>query len=185
MAKWALLSAHRYLEMQAARPRRGDGVAWSYPWRRRSVTAITLAANLRAARPQPRWPRLVGVLCLGLAALAAATPGLSMPTHVPGSSTHRGGGLLGLHADFPSGPLPGLPHTFRWTAPAGATAATVVVLGSDYTELLRLDGIAGTAAPVPTRVWEELHRHPVVHWKVEVELPDGTLVTPLRTFGIR
>ncbi len=92
---------------------------------------------------------------------------------------------MGLSADFPTGPLPGLPLSFRWTAPAAATAATVVVLGSDYTELLRLDGIAGTAAPVPERVWLELRRQSVLHWKVEVEVPHGTLVTPLRTFGIR
>lgn len=185
MAKWALWSAHRYLERQAARPRRGDGVAWSYPWRRRSVTAIVIAANLRAARPQPRWPRLVGALCLGLAALAAAAPGLSMPTHVPGSSTHPGRGLLGLTADFPCGPLPGLPHTFRWSAPAAPGEATVVVLASDYTEFLRLDGIVDTVAPVPARVWRALREQPVLHWKVEVQGPDGTYVTPLRTFGIR
>lgn len=108
-----------------------------------------------------------------------------MPPHVQASSTYRGGGLLGLHADFPSGPLPGLPHTFRWTSPASASSASVIVLASDYTELLRLDGIAGTAAPVPERVWHEVRRQGVLHWKVAVEVPDGTLVTPLRTFGIR
>jgi hypothetical protein len=144
MGKWAVWAAHRYVRAGASAPREvgADGRLLGRPWRVRSPEAVTKARRVRAARPQARWPKLLGWACIGVACVAAIQPVGPMPVDVRVSAATapapepagRALQIQGLRFDESRG-------AFRWEHLQGAGPYTFVVLGADYREVARFDGI--------------------------------------------
>ena len=160
MAKWALWAAHRYVWAGAAAPRTvgPDGRLLQRPWRVRSERAAAEAHRVRAARPQSRWPRLLGWACIGVACVGALMPVGPLPPHVPVSAASGPGpevrgpaiAISSLTFDEQLG-------AFRWPELPGVGAYRLVLLGADYREITTFDGIERS----PWKPTDELR----VSWK--------------------
>lgn len=149
MAKWGIWAAHRYVSAGAAAPREygADGRTLQRPWRLRDAERVMLAARRRAARAQPRWPRLLGWLCIGVAVVAAAAPVGPLPSDGGLSAAGRPGPeATASVVDFDAPQFEPATRTLRWRVPVGASGPfTVLLLGADYRPLARRDGIAAAS----------------------------------------
>lgn len=169
MSKWAIWTAHRYLEPVAApRRTRADGVPFARPWREPSPAARAAAARTRMARAQPRWPRLVGIALVGLACIVAFEPVRSVApdrrlSTAPGTAL----GPSAFAAEAPVGPTAAAACVeFRWRAAAVAPPFTLVLLDAAYGEIARRDGIGDVRLPVDAGLAPLLGPGQVRHWYV-------------------
>ncbi len=147
-----------------------------------------MATELRAARPQPWWPRLLGVACLGLAICAALRPLAPMPSH--GAS--RASAAPGLRLERPravrsaaAAAESALPARFAWQPGAAAPPFTLVVLDADYRELLRREGLGTTEWTPDVGVVEACQPGGTYHWYVVAEVAGQRLASPLESFEQR
>lgn len=169
MSKWAIWTAHRYLEYAAApRRARADGRPLQRAWRAPSPTARAEAVRTRAARRQARWPRLVGFALMGVAVMVALEPvqtfGADRRAWAP-SGTDLGAD--GFAAVAPVGAVAGAALVeFRWRAAAVAPPFTFVLLDGAYTELARRDGIGDTRLPIDGGLATLLAPGQLRHWYV-------------------
>ena len=169
MSKWALWAAHRYLEPVAAPRQTGpDGRPLLRPWRQRTPEARATAMQLRAARPRPWWPRLVGFALLGVAGFHAL--GLVGPTSGDrGANRPAGTGLPSAHlaALAPAGSVARADLVrFAWRADGVEGPFTVVLLDAGYGELARRGGIAATECSADGALAEHLASGQIRHWYV-------------------
>jgi hypothetical protein len=152
MSKWALWAAHRYVRPGAAVPRHvgPDGRDLARPWRIVSPEARRAVRQLRAARPQAPWTRLIGLACLAVAGVFALDPIGPIPTHVAASPSARPGPRLQSTRGeapvllAPGGTLDAVPVVFRWRADVASAPFTLVLLGEAYDEVLRREGLVGS-----------------------------------------
>lgn len=169
MSKWAIWTAHRYLEAAAvARRVRPDGRPCLRPWRDPSPEVRAAAARARAARAQPRWPRLVGFALVGVACIVALEPVQPVAGDrraFPSAGPALGAG--GFAAEAPVGPTAAAAFAeFRWRADDVAPPFTFVLLDAAYAEIARRDGIDGCRLPVDARLAALLPTGEVRHWYV-------------------
>ena len=148
MAKWGLWTAHRYIWAGAAVRRQvgADGRSLQRPWRVRSEEAIAEATRIRARRPQGVWSRVLGWGCIGIALVAAlqpmswAQPHLEVSAHgVP--APEAPGRSIAISAPKYDPVEAG----FHWSAGDQDGLVSLVVLGDEYREVARFDGIEGSA----------------------------------------
>ncbi len=184
MSRWALWSAHRYVQAGAAVPRcvGVDGRLLRRPWRMRSPAAIRGAQQVRAARSQPWWPRPLGVLCLGVAFIFALDPVGPIPTHVAASSSARTGPrlasvVLAHRADEPLA-------RFRWQAGATQPPFAVVLFDVGYGEILRRDGIGDISWALDAEAAARLASGGTFHWQVVGDDRGRPAPSPLGSFEI-
>lgn len=190
MSRWALWSAHRYVRAGASAPRLHgpDGRELVRPWRLTAAEIERRVRQLRAARPQPKWPRLLGVLLLALAGVAALHPVGSIPTHVAASASARPvPRLLSLRGESPDGDVDAAPTWFRWRSEGldAALPRTVVLCDASYTEIARAAGVAGDGWQASGRIGELLAGGGTFHWFVEATASGRLVRSPLQTFAIR
>lgn len=140
---------------------------------------------LRAARPQPFWPRPLGVLLIGLAALAVIDPDYPIPTHVQASSAARAPRLMPLRAEHPDGPTEGVPAAFTWQVDDVPPPYALVVLDEEYAELARFVDVGGTAWVPPADLRARLATGGDYHWYVEGTQGERTVQSLLAALQIR
>lgn len=189
MSKWAVWAAHRYLHPGAAEPRTigVDGRPLLRPWRQRSPAAREAALLVRAARPRPWWPRLLGFGLLAVAGIYALDPVGPLPADV-GPARRAGTDLRSAHllASAPRGPVDAAAATRFAFTPQGATGPfTVVVLAADYSELLRRPGLDGTACTLDSTEGKSLAVGQKYHWYVLGERSGKPVASPVVSFEIR
>src|SRR5262245_62931456 len=95
-----------HLRAGAAAPREvgPDGRALRRPWRIVSPAVMRRVQQHRATRPQPRWPRVFGMACMGVAILALLDPVVPVSRKVPAPSSARPVPMLvNLRAQSPDG----------------------------------------------------------------------------------
>ncbi|MBM3974813.1 MAG: hypothetical protein FJ301_12005 [Planctomycetes bacterium] len=188
MSKWAVWAAHRYLRPGAAEPRTigVDGRPLLRPWRQRSATACEAALRVRAARPRPWWPRLLGVALLVVAGIYALDPVGPLPVDV-GPARRAGTDPRSAHllASAPRGPVDAAAAARFAFAPQGATGPfTVVVLAADYSELLRRPGLDDTACTLDDTAGQAFVAGQKYHWYVLGERSGKPVASPVVSFEI-
>jgi hypothetical protein len=187
MSKWALFAAHRYVRAGAAVPREigPDGRPLARPWRRRPAAAVQMAQRIRAGRPQPRWPRLVGLVCIAVAAQAALDPVGPMAAHVAASASAGPGPRLDpiVVEAAVSGELPDL--RFRWGSSDPARPVTLLVFATDYSPLTSRSGLVGTGWSADPALLEQLTPGQTYHCVLRAEVGAPPVQTPLTSFVIR
>jgi hypothetical protein len=185
MAKWAVFSAHRYVVAGAAVPRvvGPDGRLLRRPWRQRSPEAVAAAREVRRARRQAVWPRVLGWACIGMAIWAALDPVGPMASHVAVSAaTSPEPEVVRPEVVFPRGDLAAPPGEFTWVAEG---ACTLVLLDAGYHELARADGIEGGRYR-PTGAFAEAIQTPgAYHWYALAGAGRQARKSVLETFVIR
>lgn len=188
MSRWAIWTAHRYLERDAgARRVRPDGVPFVRPWRDPSPEARAAAAAARAARRQLRWPRLVGFALVGVACMFALEPALPVATDRRASGPSGTGlGGNGLAAEAPVGAVAATALAeFRWRAADASPPYTFVLLDAAYGELARRDGIDGRRLPVDTALAALLAPGQTRHWYVLGDRAGKPAASPVARVEIR
>jgi hypothetical protein len=188
MSSWVWFAARRSARSGASAPRAfgPDGRALRRPWRLVAPAVAAQVTRQRAQRRQPRWPRLLGVLLLGVAVGAAVHPVGAVPTHVAASvSTGPGARLLQLAAVAPAGALPSPPTVFRWRDAGGHSPTALVLCDADYVPLARFDGIDGDALAVSGRLADLLGARGTFHWYVETAVGAATVRSGFESFTIR
>lgn len=188
MSRWAIWAAHRYLEPDAgARRVRPDGVPFARPWRDPSPEARAATAAARAARPQRRWPRLVGFALVGVACIFALEPALPVdPDRRPSGASGTGLAGNGLAAEAPVGEAAAAALAeFRWRAADAAPPYTLVLLDAAYVELARRDGIGGLRAPVDAGLAALLAPGQTRHWYVLGDRAGKPVASPVARVEIR
>lgn len=186
MSKWALWAAHRYVHAGAAEPRRvgPDGRLLQRPWRMKSLEAQRTASLVRAARPQPWWPRPLGVLCLGVACMFALDPVGPVPTNVAASSSARTGPRLASPAAIAASGAAGNSPRLAWWPGDASPPFTVVLLDAAYGEILRRDGIEATSWEPEAAFRAALAQGGTFHWYVLGDDHGRPLPSPLATVEI-
>jgi len=183
MARRGLWSAHRYLEADSGNTRTvgRDGRPLVRPWR---LVAPEIAERVRVhrrARPQPRWPRLLGGVFVLTAMVAAFDPVHSIPRHVAGSaSTETGGPPLHLSAIAPDGQVAGDAWHFAWRGARAGDRLTLVVCDASYEEVLRV-GVQGESFAPEAPLRDRLAALGTFHWFVETTVGDRTFRSPFAT----
>jgi hypothetical protein len=164
MAKWAFWPVARVAATATARWHGPDGRLLQRPWRTVRPEVHGIVRRLRSLRPQPLWPRAVGVSCLAIAVFAALHPVRPMARHVAASASAPPAPRLQL---FPPtvGEDPEAMLQFAWRAPGLAPPFEVVVLGPDHEERLR-SGALASATWSATRVQPQLATGDTCHWCV-------------------
>lgn len=189
MSKWAFLTALGRLAPGVATPRThgADGRALVRPWRVPSANAVATARAVRAGRPQPAWPRLVGLCCIGIAVCAATAPVAPLPSQAQAStSTRYRGNLQPPAAIQPRGVVAGVPAVFAWSRVAGTRApARVTLLDEGYRELALADGIDAAQMVTPPQFAAALVRGGTFHWTVTLGDGARAVASRLQTFTIR
>ena len=187
MSKWALFTAHRYLERDApARAVGADGRPRCRPWRSRAPAAVAEARRRRAGRRQSPWSRLVGCALLGVAGMAALHPVGSVPSHVAASASARPGSRLQhLQAIAPRGDLAAAPPAFRFRRDRLAGPVAFVLQDAAYRELTRRDGMGGDELVADDELAGVLAAGGTFHWFVESRVAGALVRSRLETFAIR
>jgi hypothetical protein len=188
MAKWGIWGAHRYVWAGAAAPRSigPDGRPLSKPWRPRSERAQREAVSIRAARPQPRWPRILGWGCIGIALFAAIQPVALERQHVQLSAS-----LLPVHESYgPAIAIPSLVFEAQGSVfgfDQGPTRGpfSLVILAEDYRELGRFGGIVHSPYRAPLELSGLLRRGICYHAYLLCEHFGRQVKSPLITFEWR
>lgn len=184
MAKWGLFGAHRYLEPDAGPGRLvgPDGRDLRRPWRVVSAEAKAMATRVRAMRPRPAWPRLLGFSLITIAVVAAMRPVGSVhpiARHVGRvSSAPPASGPLPVEALSPDGPIAAVPDRFSWSAAADRGSCAVVVCDASYAEMLRVDGIASGEWRPDAALRKRLAEAGTFHWFVEQKRGERVVRTP-------
>lgn len=189
MSRLLWFAAHRGFAAGAGAPRTvgADGRPLLRPWRTRRPEIAQRARGVRAARPQPVWPRMLGIVLIGVAGIAALHPVGPVPTHVAASaSTRPGGDLHGLLALAPAGELAAEPVAFHWRAEGvRADEVALVLCDGSYAPRLRLDGVRGSSLPVSGRLAELLANGGTFHWYVEASSDGRVARSAFETFAVR
>jgi hypothetical protein len=187
MGRKGLMTALRYLGDAGDGPRlvRPDGRPLRRPLRAWSANARAEVARRRAARPQPRWPKVLGWSLLCMASLAAVNAEYPVPRPEPGvPSAARPLGLEAIRASAPLAVQEGIPAAFSW-ATLAAPPYTVVLYDEGYRELARVDGIGERRLPVPPQFAEALAGGGTFHWRVLAPGAAATLRSRLEWVEIR
>jgi hypothetical protein len=188
MSKWAIWTAHRYLERDSGPRRTGrDGRPLARPWRDPAPEVRAAAASARAARAQPRWPRLVGFALVGVACMFALEPvrPVVADRRASGASGTVPAGA-GFAADAPVGAVAAAALTeFRWRAGDVAPPFTFVLLDGAYAELARRDGIGAARLPVDAGLAALLTPGQLRHWHVLGDRAGKPVASPLARVEIR
>jgi hypothetical protein len=173
-----------------------DGRELRRPWRVVLPAVRAEVARQRAARAQPRWPRLCGVLLIVLATSVAIGAEYPLPRRVDGASSAPASVDLEPKpprrtrspvpaALEPAGRVAGLPPRFAWD-PAGIRPPfAVVLLDAAYFEIARADGIEDASAIPPRGFAAALAEGGTFHWYIEAEAAGRRLRSPLQTFEVR
>jgi len=170
MSKWALWCAHRYLGRDSnARMYGANGRPLQAPWRVRSEAAKEIAARLRAARPQPRWPHLLGWLLLGTAACAVVHPDYAMPSPLPLASARAPAEIKPFVLLGPSGPSEGVPRQFEFRAAGVPPPYRLVFCDEDYTEVAVAQAVEASCFRPGPELAAKLGTQGTLHWFVEGE----------------
>lgn len=183
-----MFAAHRYQRGGASAPRLvgPDGRELRRPWRMTTPQVAVRVRQLRAARRQPIWPRLLGVLLLGVAGVAALHPVDPVPRHVAASASARTGpGLAQLQLVAPAGDLSAPPDRFVWRGDGAAAVRTLVLCDASYAEIARVDGIAGADWSLTPEVAALLADGGTFHWFVEAGAAASLARSRLESFTIR
>ncbi len=188
MGKWAVWAAHRYVRAGASAPREVgvDGRPLRRPWRVRSPEAVAKARRVRAARPQAKWPKLLGWACIGVACIAAIRPVGPVPVDVGVSAS-------GAPAPEPAGPALQIAALqfdeqrgcFCWQELPGGGPYAFVLLGADYREIARFDGIGAAAWRPSGAVADALERGVTYHAYVQCVVDHRSVRSPLLRFTQR
>lgn len=185
MAKWGLFGAHRYLEAErgAGRTHGPDGRSLQRPWRVVREDTALLARRRREARPQPRWPRRLGVVLILIAVVNALHPVHPIPPHVAGSASARTGVVPSpLRTLSPLGAVDGAPTRFEWT---GADRVSLVLCDAGYEPIARFDDLRGGSWDANRELRTLLAAARTFHWFVEVCADGRTVRSPFASCDIR
>lgn len=188
MGRWGLWSAHRYLEADTGNTRwfGRDGRPLTRPWRAVDADVMDRVRVQRRARPQPRWPRLLGGLCLASAFVAAFDALHPIPRHVAGSaSTETGGAPLPLSAVAPSGAIGAEGWRFEWRGAKPEDPATIVVCDASYAEMLRVTDLRGSSFAADATLRQRLTELGTFHWFVETSVGERVHRSRFTTCEIR
>ena len=189
MSKWALWAAHRYLHPGAAEPRvvGVDGRLLLRPWRQRSPAAVEAALLVRAARPRPWWPRLLGFALLAVAGIYAFDPVGPWERDV-GARRRTGPGRPSaqLRPLAPSGEVDAAAAAGFSFAPGDAAAPfTVVLLDASYGEIWRQECADGVGCSLPSAAGKILEVGQTYHWYVLADRDGKPVASPVVSFQIR
>lgn len=167
MSRWALFATHGSRRAGASVPRRfgADGRELQRPWRIPTSQVELQVQQVRAMRRQPVWPRVLGMLLLGVAGVAALHPVDPVARHVAGSASARTVPVpLRLRLESPAGPLDEPPVTFHWSGARASAVHTLVFCDASYTEVARADGIVGASWQVTPAVAALFADGGTFHW---------------------
>lgn len=189
MSKWAVWAAHRYLHPGAAEPRLVgvDGRPLLRPWRQRSPTAREAALRVRAARPRPWWPRVLGFGLLAVAGIYALDPIGPLPRDV-GPARRAGPDLRSAQpiAVAPRGRVDAeAAMRFRFQPQDATGPFTVVVLDAGYGELVRRGGLDATECTLAFTEGKSLASGQKYHWYVLADRAGKAVASPVVSFEIR
>lgn len=185
MARWAVFTVRRGGATGASAPRRfgADGRELRRPWRMTAEGVRLQVRHLRAARRQPLGPRVLGMLLLGVAGVAALHPVGPMAWHVAGSASARTvPGLLPLSQPAPVGAVTAPPTSFCWGT--ASSPHTLVVCDASYAEIVRVDGIGGGTWQVTEPLAAQLAGGGTFHWYVLSGGAGAVSRSPLESFTI-
>lgn len=149
-----------------------------------SPQAQRTVMRLRAARPQPWWPRCLGALCIGVACMFALDPVGSIPADVAASSSTGTGPRLASPSLLTPDCRRGVPQELRWRAGSTQPPFTLILLDASYTEVLRRDGIEATRWEVDPAARELLRSGGRFHGYVLADGLGRPVGSPLTTFQI-
>lgn len=163
--------------------------AGSRPWRvELDPSQRRRVAQTRAQRPQPWWPRLLGLALLGCAVRAAIVGDYPLPRGEEASASSAVAPLyLRPQLLQPLGevdsPVP--TFTWRWQSPVGASATPsfdLILFDEQLCEVQRLTGIAESSCR-PDDLAAQLAKGHFFYWCVEVCSAGERLRSPLGAFG--
>lgn len=185
MSRWGVWAAHRYVQAGAAVPRQHgpDGQPLRRSWRTVRPSVAASVRQIRALRPQPWWPRAFGLLCLGIACMAALDPVGALPADLQASASARTRAELSIvSAIAPIGEVT-MPTAFRWRAGDCQGPFTLLLLDAGYDEVARVEGGDATEWPAAHfRAW--LRRGQTYSWCVLASAFGRPVVSPLQSFTI-
>ncbi|MGE3171377.1 MAG: hypothetical protein AB7O97_02050 [Planctomycetota bacterium] len=124
------------------------------------------ARRIRSQRPQPRWPRPLGLALLGAAVVAAFDPEYPLPRSVPGTVSAEEVPLLLPRLAAPSGAVASGPILFLWSWEPLDAEVEVVLLDERLDEVVRIPATGGVVE-VDLPWLRALPPGTQVHWRVE------------------